>query len=211
MQLYDVTSERFAKYGRIVTEVDCSELLKQLGNIAVPDEVVYEPSVPLLEQAVEGKDVNSLFGGLPFQIGYCAGHNVLLNAVEYHRSSEFNVAATEVILLLGRQQDIASGYRYHTEDMEAFLVPAGVTVELYATTLHYAPCRAQGKGFMVGVILPKGTNEPLQNVPKDINARVGEERLLTATNKWLIGHRDAKLPKETHLGLVGKNLNIENA
>ena len=46
------------------------------------------------------------YGELPIQIGYCNGHNCMLNALEYHRSSEVNVAATDAVLMLGSQQDI---------------------------------------------------------------------------------------------------------
>ena len=35
------------------------------------------------------------FGGLPVQIGYCNGSNVKLNALEYHRSSEIDIAVTD--------------------------------------------------------------------------------------------------------------------
>jgi len=82
------------------------------------------------------------YGELPVQIGYCNGHNVLLNAVEYHRCSEVNVAATDAVLIVGRQQDVTENCTYDTAKMEAFLVEAGTAVELYATTLHYAPCSA---------------------------------------------------------------------
>lgn len=207
MRMYDVNSIKFAKYGRVVTDIDFSLLLEELGKIPIPGPVAYEPSVPALEQTLHEDAALGLFGGIPFQVGYCTGHNSLLNAVEYHRSSEFNVAATDAVLILGKQQDISMDYRYHTEDMEAFFIPAGTTVELYATTLHYAPCMAQGKGFMVGVILPKGTNEPLQQQ----GSTTGEGRLLAAANKWLIGHPDGDLPEGTYRGLLGKNLNIENA
>ena len=44
-----------------------------------------------------------------------------------------------MILLVGRQQDITEDYTYDTDQIEAFLVPAGTAVEMYATTLHYAP------------------------------------------------------------------------
>ena len=63
----------------------------------------------------------------------------MLNALEYHRSSEANVAATDVILLLGQQSDITDDFKYDTAQLEAFFVPAGTAVELYATTLHYTP------------------------------------------------------------------------
>lgn len=203
MQIYDVNSREFAEYGRVVTDMEFSLFLEELRKIPIPESVEYVPSVPTLEQTFSEGDSLGLFGGIPFQAGYCTGHNSLLNAVEYHRSSEFNVAATDAVLLLGKQQDISEDYQYHTENMEAFFIPAGVTVELYATTLHYAPCGALGKGFMVGVILPKGTNEPL----KQQGAATGESRLLTAANKWLIGHPEGNLPKGTYIGLLGKNLN----
>lgn len=59
------------------------------------------------------------------------------------------------------QQDIEDGDIYDTAKVEAFFVPAGTGVELYATTLHYAPCTAQEGGFRCVVVLPKGTNEEL--------------------------------------------------
>ena len=59
---------------------------------------------------------------MPVQIGYCNGHNSKLNAVEYHRSSEINVAATDAILILGLLADVAEDFTYDTSKMEAFLV-----------------------------------------------------------------------------------------
>ena len=94
---------------------------------------------------------------MPIQVGYCNGSNYLLNAVEYHRDSEVNVALTDLILILGKEQDIEADGTYQTEKMEAFLVPAGTVVEVYATTLHYAPCSVGDGRFRVTVVLPKGT------------------------------------------------------
>ena len=53
------------------------------------------------------------------QIGYCNGSNVKLNALEYHRSSEIDIAVTDLILLLGCQQDIKED-TYDTALVEAF-------------------------------------------------------------------------------------------
>ena len=103
------------------------------------------------------------------------------------------------------QQDITDEYTYETAKMEAFLVPAGTAVEVYATTLHYAPCSAgaDNQQFKVGIVLPKGTNYPLEG------AHAGyEDALITATNKWLIGHAEGGLPEGAHIGLIGKNLDI---
>ena len=114
-----------------------------------------------------------------------------------------NVAVTDIILLLGSEQDIASDFTYETSKMEAFRIPAGTAVEVYATTLHYAPCHVDDAGFQVAVILPKGTNYPLDEAHAG-----GEDALLTAKNKWLIGHAEGGLPEGSHIGLIGKNLNV---
>ena len=74
------------------------------------------------------------------------GDNHKLNGLEYHRSSEINIAVTDMILLLGSQQDVGTDFTYDTSKVEAFYVPAGTVVEMYATTLHYAPCTAQPGG-----------------------------------------------------------------
>ena len=204
MQILNVTDKRFCKYGRIIREVDFTELILEMKKVSIPASVVYEPSVAQLETlTVSGEVQRRLFGELPIQVGYCIGHNKSLNAVEYHRSSEINVAATNMVLMLGLESDIADGYSYDTSKMELFSVPEGCAVELYATTLHYAPCNADEHGFLVAVVLPKGTNYPLENQHQN-----GEDALLTAKNKWLIGHPDAGLPEGTHLGLIGENLTL---
>ena len=108
MEIQAVTSPAFRKYGRIVGGIDFTELLEAMKATPTPDGVVYEPSVPQLE-AAEGVFQalrDRVYGGLPIQIGYCNGDNHTLNAVEYHRSSEINVACTDMILLIGMQQDI---------------------------------------------------------------------------------------------------------
>ena len=146
----------------------------------------------------------SAYGGLPIQVGYCNGHNLKLNALEYHRSSEVDIAASDLILLLGRQQDIQEDYTYDTAKVEGFFVPAKTAVELYATTLHYAPCQASEEGFRCVIVLPEGTNHEL-----DFSvASEGEEKLMTAKNKWLIAHEDAKIGG-AFCGLKGENISLE--
>ena len=73
----------------------------------------------------------------------------------------------------------------------------------YATTLHYAPCNASDGGFLVAVVLPKGTNEVLEHPHTG-----GEDALLAAKNKWLIGHPEGGLPEGSYIGLTGENLDI---
>ena len=170
-------------------------------------QVEYEPSVPEFEQLpVFSRLRDEVFGGMPVELGHCSGWNNKLNGLEYHRSSEVDMAATDLILLLGCQQDIDwKNFTYDTAKVEAFLVPAGTAVELYGTTLHFAPCSVSGKEFRMGVALPRGTNEPLDVVPE----KNGENQLLLQRNKWLLAHKDSGLDKDgAWIGLVGENIEI---
>lgn len=209
MEIISVADKRFKKYGRVIKNIDFGTLVDAMKETFVPENVVYEPTVENLEKLEVAAEIkNKFFGELPIQIGYCNGHNELLNAVEYHRSSEINVAATDAILILGNLWDVEDDFTYDTSKMEAFLVPAGTAVELYATTLHYAPCGVDNKGFQVAVILPRGTNFELTTEHAKCPLCGGEDALITAANKWLIGHEDGGLPKGSFIGLKGKNLNI---
>lgn len=203
MEIYSVYDKEFSCYGRVLSELDTKELARAMSDTPLPDDVVYVPS----DEALEALPVysvlsESVYGGMPVQIGYCNGHNSRLNALEYHRSSEVNVAATDMILLLGRQQDIGEDFTYDTGRVEAFLVPENTAVEIYATTLHYAPCSEGDKGFKCAVILPKGTNYEVEQP-----GLRGEDRLLAASNKWLIAHRDAHI-EGAFEGLTGKNIDL---
>lgn len=148
MQILKVTDEAFRQYGKVIKDLDVSDIITAMSETPCPDDVVYEPSIESLEACKSAQSVSdSLYGGMPIQIGYCNGHNHLLNAVEYHRDSEINIAVTDLILILGKEQDITEDHTYDSSKMEAFLIPAGTTIEVYATTLHYAPCNVAASGF----------------------------------------------------------------
>lgn len=212
MKVLSVKDAAFRKYGRIVENVDLAPLCEALKATPVPEGVAYEPSVASLEATPCMKALSeTTYGEMPIQIGYCNGHNVMLNALEYHRDSEINVAATDAILMLGKLEDVEPDFTYDTSKVEAFLLPAGMAVEVFATTLHYAPCSVDGKAFQVGIVLPKGTNEALTTKHTAVNAdgtAPNEDALITAVNKWLIGHAEGGLDAGCFLGLKGKNLNV---
>lgn len=208
IKVCSIGDTEFAKYGRVVSGFDCSELLEKLKNTPKPkDGTVYVASDPELEKLdVFKKLTEEEFGGLPIELGYCNGVNRKLNALEYHRSSEINIAADDLILLLGSLCDVdPEKYTYDTSLVEAFLVPAGTAVELYATTLHFAPCSVGENGFRDAVVLPRDTNLPLEAEPKKEN----EAKLLFARNKWLIAHAESGLDKDGgFVGLVGENITL---
>lgn len=197
MKVKQVTDASFKKYGKILTGIDFSEIYNVLEKIKYPETVEYAASFgPLEEPDFRQKISNTLYGELSVEIGYCCGHNKVLNALEYHRSSEANVAATDVILLLGQQSDITDDFKYDTAQLEAFFVPAGTAVELYATTLHYTPF---GTNFPLGVKL--GAEAEEEKLP--------EEKLLFAKNKWLIAHEEGG-EEGAFIGLTGKNISVDD-
>lgn len=204
MKILEVTDKAFRKYGRVIADIDFSELLEEMKHTPVPEDVVYEPSVVGLEEIpVFWELQDKIYGELPIQVGYCNGHNVKLNALEYHRSSEIDIAVNDLVVMLGCQQDITDDFTYDTANVEAFRIPAGTAVELYATTLHYAPCHIEDRGFRCVIVLPKDTNLDLEEAHQG-----GEDGHLTAKNKWLLGHPEGGLPEGSPMGLIGENLSL---
>ena len=205
MTVRKVTDQAFKAYGRIITGYDFSGLLKAMEQTPLPEDVIYIPSLPEMEALPAAKELeNGIYGQMPIQIGCCNGHNKKLNAVEYHRDSEVDIAVDDLILILGKQQDIEEDHTYDTSRMEAFLVPAGTAVEVYATTLHYAPCHVKDEGFRCVIVLPRDTNLDMEPV----EVKDPEDRLLFARNKWLIGHAQGGLPEGAFIGLKGENLSV---
>lgn len=199
----------FRAYGRVL-DVDVTDFVTVINaHQSTPKgEVVYEPSVDEFEQLPLYQDMQQqVYGDMPVEFGHCSGWNEKLNALEYHRSSEVDIAATDLVLMVGRQQDIdPESYTYDTDKVECFRVPAGTAVELYATTLHFAPCGIDGQEFRCGVVLPRHTNEPL---PEGTVNSAGEDRLLFAANKWLIAHKESGLDKDgAWMGLRGRNITL---
>ena len=87
MKVKQVTDASFKKYGKILTGIDFSEIYNVLEKIKYPETVEYAASFgPLEEPDFRQKISNTLYGELSVEIGYCCGHNKVLNALEYHRS-----------------------------------------------------------------------------------------------------------------------------
>lgn len=204
MKIYSVSDPEFRPYGKVLTGYDTSALVAAMQTVPMPERgTVYEPAIEALETCgIFDAMQNRAYGGLPIQIGMCWGYNTKLNCLEYHRDSEINIAVTDLILLIGAEQDIVGG-KYDTAKVEAFLVPQGTVIEVYATTLHYAPCNANEGGFKCVVVLPKGTNTAIEKRA----AKTPEDEMLFARNKWLLVHPEAAAPGQ-YVGLVGENITL---
>lgn len=208
MNIYSVMDPEFKAYGQVVTGLDgaVSQILEGLAATPLPDGVDYVPTDPRLQELPAAKTLSDhCFGGMPTQLGWCNGHNTKLNCLEYHRDSEFNLGTEDFILLLARQEDIENGI-LDTGRVVAFRCPAGTLIEVFATTLHYAPCHCDPKkGFRVLVALPWLTNT---DRPRMVNC-TAEDPLLTARNKWLLAHPESNEAKSgAKVGLSGENIDI---
>lgn len=208
MKIYSVYDKEFLKYGRVFAgmEQENQEILKVLRHTPLPKGTGYVPEEPKLQELKAAKTIkNHCFGGMPVQLGWCNGHNTKLNCLEYHRSSEFNLGTDDFILLLARMDDIKAG-KLNTSKVKAFRVPSGVMVEIFATTLHYAPCHTDAaKGFHVLVALPKGTNTEQPRIKRVY----GDDELLWARNKWLLAHEESsEAGKGACVRLTGTNIDI---
>lgn len=213
MKIKSVFSHSFEKYGKVLKGYDVKSLLQKLGETTKkPDNaVVYEPGDAGLESLPVAKQLSvNAYGGMPVQVGYCNGNNTKLNCLEYHRGSEINIPANDMVLLLAPLQSVNKG-RLNTNSVEAFYVPKGTVVQIYETTLHYAPCNAvkdgevSKEGFRVVIVLPKGTNL----AKPELSAIDPEDKLLWAANKWLIAHPDSSEAKAgAFAGLSGVNIDI---
>ena len=208
-KILSVTDPEFKKYGKVVTNIDFSSIVEAMQSKHCPkDGTVYVASDAELESLPVYADINRVFGGeMEMQVGYCNGHNLKLNGLEYHRNSEVNICATDCIFMLGFQQDIEDDFSYDTSNVEAFLAKKGTAVEFYATSLHYAPCHvSEEEGFRACVVLPKKTNWALEEGHSKDDS--DEDRLLMARNKWLIVHKDGGQSPDAFVGLQGANLEI---
>lgn len=208
MKIYSVYDKEFKPFGQVVEglEETVAEICSALKETPLPEGVGYVPSDPILQELPAATEISEhCFGALPVQMGWCNGHNSRLNCLEYHRNSEFNLGTEDFILLLGEQKEIENGF-FDTAKVKAFRVPAGVLVEVYATSLHYAPCHTDPeKGYRVLIALPWGTNteKPV------MEGKSAEDEWMTARNKWLLAHPESDEAKGgAKVGLRGENIDL---
>lgn len=207
MKIYSVYDPEFKPYGKVLEGYDSAELVQAMLKIDMPESgVSYEPGIASLEAcAIYDEFRDRAYGGMPIQLGLCWGYNTKLNCLEYHRDSEINLGTHDFILLLAREDEIVDGV-LDTAVVKAFRAPAGVPVEVYATSLHYAPCHTDAAaGFRTAIVLPRGTN----TAKPEFTPVTEEDKWMTARNKWLLAHPEAPEARDgAYVGLVGENLSV---
>lgn len=203
LALHHVESAAFETYGRVIKSLDTDAILAAAGKIENPsDGSAYVASQPEFEVLDIKEEIQKeFFGTLPAQIGYCWGHNNFMNATEWHTCSEINIAVTPLVLILGHVWDVKDGI-IDSSKFQAFYLPKGTAVEVYATTLHFCPCEVSTDGFGCVVALSQGTNTDLQIQPKD--------KKLFRKNKWIVCHEknETLLARGVVPGITGINYKV---
>lgn len=206
--LYSVADPRFKEYGMILEGFDTTELLAGLAEKPLPTEGnIYVPSDAALEAlAIRDELQREIYGDMPIQIGYCNGNSYMLNALEYHKCPEINIATEDIVLFLG-QLSLVENDTYDSKNVVAFYLAKGTLIELYGTTLHFAPCKTTEAGFRTIVVLPKGTNEDFR---EEQLAEI-KDKTLFKINKWLLSHPENQrmMGMGAYPGLQGTNYELK--
>ena len=81
MEILSVYDSAFKPYGRVVEGYPTEGLVKALATTPCTDGVVYLPRVEVLHNAPNAAKIGEgLYGGMPYELGYCNGHNTKSNA-----------------------------------------------------------------------------------------------------------------------------------
>jgi|GEM_PF-4007939 hypothetical protein len=150
--------------------------------------------------------LDKFFGEFNIQIGLCYGKNKFVNSLEFHRSNEIIISLTPQVLVLGdirkieilkQNNETNSFFKYDYKNLTSFFIPPFKIVELYSTTLHFAPISLKDENFYSIIILPEKTNLPLkeknlnENKENITTTKNNLNDLLFANNKLLFTHKDS--------------------
>lgn len=207
IHIFSIHDETFLKYGRVLTQYDFQDCIHIVEKNLVPENgnIYLAKEEELMKTGMDKILSERFYGGMPVQIGICNGNSSSLNALEYHKSSEIDVAVTDLILLLDDIRNIKNN-QLDSSTVEAFYLPKGTACELYSTTLHFAPCKLSDHGFKSIIVLPEGTNQEIKTKPFISG---DEDKLLWMRNKWLIAHKDSiPASKGAFIGITGDNITI---
>ncbi len=83
------------------------KLFKLVKIFLFLNQVLHQLSIEELETLKSSELFKEMtFGGIEAQIGLCMGYNSEMNALEFHNSSEINIAVTPLVVLLGLRYEI---------------------------------------------------------------------------------------------------------
>ncbi len=198
--IFDISNPKFLPYGKILDSKKYPLLFKAISSTEIPkggNTYVRDANFKVEEEKqLMEKEV---YGFQKVEIGYCNGHSHQLNALEYHMCREVNFAGTDLVLFLGKKEDIKQ--TYSSKNIESFFIPKGSLFYLETNVLHFAPCAVSDSGFKCLVVLLDKTNSQIEN-PHDYDSD------LLMFNKWIICHPEntANVNKGVRSIITGDNI-----
>ena len=82
IKIQNVNDAAYKRFGKVITDIELGDLLQAMEATPCPDDVVYVASEAALEATKSAEKFQEIYyGKLPIQVGYCNGHNSLLNAL----------------------------------------------------------------------------------------------------------------------------------
>lgn len=168
------------------------------------------------------------YGKLKIQTGLCYGYNKYLNSLEFHKTNEILITLSPQILILADIRDIKflnnnhknkknnnnkynslennfrniykNYFNFDIKNLVSFYIPENSIIEIFSTTLHFAPISLNNNPFFSIIILPDETNtslnEDLIKIREELNFTYKNspndlKYLLFSKNKWLFTHKDS--------------------
>lgn len=210
LPILPLTHPDAALYGQLIKQIDVSELISLADRITEinPNGNTYVPGLSDFEALPVASEFRQFFDS-DIQVGYCNGPNTTLNGMEYHKSPELFIAVTDAVQFLCLPEHLKQFSSCDTSCAQAFYFPKGSAFLLHSGILHLSPCCVHEHGFKSVIVLPKGTNLPLDGTESFTHSQ-GEARLLAKKNKWILAHpeRTQLTSQGIHPGLCGANLQI---
>ena len=205
-KIIPVTDPSFAQYGAIYSNYDLDSINKIMDKQANPSGTRYIENIPeLTKDPIIQSIARDLFAGMPVSVGATIGHSVEFTAFEYHQSSEVNIMADDVIMVLAKRQTLEQfGTIDPNVDAKMFYVPKNTVIELYNDTLHYTPLEVYQSGYKVIVMVVSGTNDKLPEGFHTNNPRVVKK------GKFQVVHpvRKDKIDLGYQVALEGKVIKV---
>ena len=212
--IHTVDEPLFLRYARPVSSPVFGTLAAFMDEyMTIPERNTYVADIPELHTPEIDAALCAFYGGLVPQIGYCNGKNFSMNGSEYHKGPELTIAVTDCLMWWMLPEDLIDFDHAYSRRAKVFYIPKGFAFLLKPEILHLAPCKVDSAGYKTVIILPMGTNRPLD---PDLKAKIRangdpESRLLHMSNKYMITHKDWEplVSQGVHVGLLGENRKVE--
>lgn len=213
LAIHTVDEPLFRRYARLVESPVFAEVAAYIDRTTtVPERNTYVADVPELHTPETDAALSAFYGGLVPQIGWCNGPNFSMNGSEYHKGPELTIAITDCLMWWMLPEDLVDFDHVDSSKAEVFYIPQGCAFLLKPEILHLAPCKVDSRGYKTVIILPMGTNRPIDpELKASIKANGDpESKILHMSNKYMITHKDWQplVSQGVHIGLLGENRRV---